>query len=83
MNVHGEEIIPGDLVVVRRVSGEGAGRLQKRARPSALLTGSQQAPSNTDRSRNSSISKLFRNMKVDARENSEEFKWLLQRVGEA
>lgn len=59
---------------VGRMRGEGAGRLQKRARPSAILTGNQQALFKTDKSRNSSISKLFRNVKVNARENSDELK---------
>lgn len=59
---------------VGRVRGEGAGRPQKRTRPSAILTGSQQALFKTDKSRNSSISRLFRNVKVNARENSDELK---------
>ena len=34
---------------LRRVSGEGAGKLHKKARPSALPTGNQQASSQTDK----------------------------------
>lgn len=72
----GEEGTPREESKETRLSGEargeGAGRLQKKARPSAILTGNQQALFKIDKSRNSSLSKLFRNTNVNARENSDD-----------
>lgn len=54
--------------------GREAPKLPKKASPSTLPTGNQPAPPQTDKLRKSSISKLLRNMKVGAQENSKELK---------